>query len=420
MTTRMTLWNETKSIPITKQMVWDAYLEVKRKGKSGGVDQINLFEYDKKRSKHLYKVWNRLASGSYFPPPVLRVEIPKKDGKIRRLGIPTISDRVAQTVIKNLIENRLESIFDSHSYGYRPNRNAHQALAKVRENCWKYDWVIDLDIQNFFDQIDHGKLLLALDKHVEEKWIKRYIHRWLQSPLQDKDGKRIERKQGTPQGAVISPLLANLYLHYTLDLWLTKNQPTASFVRYADDVIVHCKTQKQAEQCLKQMKQRLKECGLTAHPEKTKLVYCKDYRRKENYKNVKFDFLGYSFQPRTSKSKRTGNLFLGYGCAMSIQSRSRIFAEIRKLNIPRMMCNSIVGIAHHLNPKIRGWIRYFGKYRGWSLSKVFYILRIKLVRWARYRYKRYRNNLNKAYLWLDRIRKQFPNLFYHWQLGFSS
>ncbi|HLS11033.1 MAG TPA: group II intron reverse transcriptase/maturase [Flavobacteriaceae bacterium] len=411
---------KTKSLPITKEMVWEAYLQVKRKGKSAGVDDLSMAEYDLQRHRHLYKVWNRLASGSYFPPPVLQVDIPKKNGTIRQLGIPTISDRVAQTVIKNQIEERLEKIFHPQSYGYRPKRSAHQALEQVRNNCWKYDWVIDLDIKNFFDDIDHDKLQKALSKHVKEKWILRYIERWLKAPLQTSNGEIVARTNGTPQGGVISPLLANLFLHYTLDVWLVRFNPTIEFVRYADDIIIHCWTQSQAEQSLQQIKERVEDCGLKLHPDKTKIVYCRDFRRQKKYQKVKFDFLGYTFQPRTSKSKKTGRLFLGFDCAISIQSRSRIFEQIRKMNIPRMRCDSIVGIAHHLNPKLRGWIRYFGKYRGYSLSKVFYILRIKLVRWARYHYKRYRNNLTKAYKWLDTVRKQFPSLFYHWHVGYSN
>lgn len=413
-------FEKTKSLPITKEMVWEAYLQVRRKGKSAGVDELSMSEYDLQRHRHLYKVWNRLASGSYFPPPVLQVEIPKNNGSTRKLGIPTISDRVAQTVIKNQIEERLERVFHPQSYGYRPKRNAHQALAQVRANCRKYDWVIDLDIKNFFDDIDHEKLLKALGKHVEEKWMLRYIERWLKASLCTREGEVLERTKGTPQGGVISPLLANLYLHYTLDVWIEKVDSTIKFVRYADDIIVHCLSQRQAEQALQMIKTRAEDCGLTLHPEKTKTVYCKDYRRQGKYKKVKFDFLGYSFQPRTSKSKKTGHLFLGFDCAISIQSRSRIFEQIRKMKIPRMQCNSIVGIAHHINPKLRGWIQYFGRYRGHTLSKVFYILRLKLVRWARYRYKRYRNNLTKAYRCLDRVRDQYPSLFYHWHVGYSN
>ena len=416
----MIQFEKTKSLPITKEMVWEAYLQVKRKGKSAGIDDLSMSEYDKQRHRHLYKVWNRLASGSYYPPPVLQVEIPKKNGSIRQLGIPTISDRVAQTVIRNQIEERLEIIFHPQSYGYRPKRSAHQALEQVRKNCWKHDWVIDLDIKNFFDDIDHSKLLKALGKHVEEKWVLSYVERWLKAPLQTRKGEIMARTKGTPQGGVISPLLANLFLHYTLDVWFGRVNSTIEFVRYADDIIIHCQTQNQAEHILQNTKERLEYCGLTLHPDKTKIVYCKDFRRQQKYEKVQFDFLGYTFQPRTSKSKRTGRLFLGFDCAISIQSRSRIFEQIRKMEIPRMRCDSIVGIAHHLNPKLRGWIRYFGKYRGYSLSKVFYVLRIKLVRWARYRYKRYRNNLTNAYRWLDRVRKQFPSLFYHWYVGYSN
>jgi len=416
----MTLWNETKSVPITKEMVWEAYLQVKRKGKSAGVNELSMSQYDLQRHRHLYKVWNRLASGSYFPPPVLQVEIPKKNVSIRQLGIPMISDRVAQTVIKNQMETRLEQIFHPHSYGYRPKRSVHQALERVRKNCWKNDWVIDLDIKNFFDEIDHNKLLKALDKHVEEKWILGYIERWLNAPLQTKKGEVIARTKGTPQGGVIIPLLSNLYLHYTLDVWFRTMNLSIEFVRYADDVIIHCRTQAQAEQSLQKIRVRVEDCGLTLHPEITKMVYCRDFKRQQKYEKVQFDFLGYTFRPRTSKSKKTGKLFLGFDCAMSIASRTRIFEQIRKMEIPRMRCDSILGIAHHLNPKLKGWIRYFGKYRGYSLSKVFYILRIKLVRWARYRYKRYRNNLTNAYKWPDRVRKQFPSLFYHWYVGYSN
>lgn len=416
----MIQFEKTKSVPITKEMVWEAYLQVKRKGKSAGIDNLSMSDYDKQRHRHLYKVWNRLASGSYYPPPVLQVEIPKKNGSIRQLGIPTISDRVAQTVIRNQIEERLEIIFHPQSYGYRPKRSAHQALEQVRKNCWKHDWVIDLDIKNFFDDIDHNKLLKALGKHVEEKWVLKYIERWLKAPLQTRKGEIIARTKGTPQGGVISPLLANLFLHYTLDVWFGRVNPAIEFVRYADDIIIHSQTQNQAEHILQSIKERLGHCGLTLHPDKTKIVYCKDFKRQQKYEKVQFDFLGHTFQPRTSKSKKTGRLFLGFDCAISIQSRSRIFEHIRKMEIPRMRCDSIVGIAHHLNPKLRGWIRYFGKYRGYSLSKVFYVLRIKLVRWARYRYKRYRNNLTNAYRWLDRVRKQFPSLFYHWYVGYSN
>jgi len=416
----MNLWNETKSIPISRQMVWEAYKKVRANKGSAGVDNVSMEEFDANRSKYLYKLWNRMASGSYFPPPVKEVEIPKRDGKVRKLGIPTISDRVGQMVVKMFIEPRLEKIFSNNSYGYRPNKNAHQALASVRKSCWKTDWVIDLDIKGFFDNIDHSKLMLAVEKHVPENWARLYIQRWLEMPVLTKSGELIQKQgKGTPQGGVISPLLANLFLHYAFDKWLEKTDGAANFTRYADDVIVHCKSKVHAERTLNAIRTRMKSVGLELHPEKTKIVYCRDYRRKGKYPTVKFDFLGYSFQPRTAKSKKTGKLFLGYDCAISISSRKRLADKLGELEIDKLSFKSIVGIAQYLNPMIRGWVNYYGRFRGYELSKVFQLLRKRLVRWARKRYKRYKTSLNRAYRWLERVRLQYPYLFYHWQAGYS-
>ena len=416
----MNLWNETKSIPVSKEQVWLAYKKVKANQGSAGVDQISMEEFDAQRSKHLYKLWNRLASGSYFPPPVKEVEIPKKDGKVRKLGIPTIADRVAQMVVKEYLEARFEKIFSPNSYGYRPDRNAHQALEKVRQNCRKTDWVIDLDIKGFFDNIDHERLMLAVQKHVPEKWCLLYIQRWLTMPVQTKSGELIQKQgKGTPQGGVISPLLANLFLHYAMDKWLEQNHPNVEYVRYADDAILHCRTKTEAEQTLAALDERMKACGLELHPEKTKQVYCRDYRRQDTYETVKFDFLGYSFQPRSTKSKQTGKLFLGFDCAISISSKKRIADKLEDLKIDRLNFKSIVGVALYLEPFIRGWINYYGKYRITELKPVFLLLRQRLVWWARKRYKRYKTNMVKAYRWLDRVQKQFPILFYQWRYGFA-
>ena len=303
-------------------MIWQAYKRVRANKGSAGVDAISMEQFDADLSKNLYKLWNRMASGSYFPPAVKEVEIPKKDGKVRKLGIPTISDRIGQMVVKMYIEPRLEKVFSPNSFGYRPNKSAHQALKQVRENCWKTDWVIDLDIKGFFDNIDHAKLMLAIEKHIPENWVKLYIARWLACPVLTRSGKLITKQgKGTPQGGVISPLLANLFLHYGFDKWLEQTDYMVNFTRYADDVIVNCKSQKHAEQTLKTIKNRMRQIGLELHPQKTKMVYCKDYRRKEKYHNVKFDFLGYSFQPRTSTSKKRSGLFLGFDCGISISSR---------------------------------------------------------------------------------------------------
>jgi group II intron reverse transcriptase/maturase len=377
-------------------------------------------EYDAERSKHLYKLWNRMASGSYFPPPVKEVEIPKKDGKVRKLGIPTISDRVAQMVIKEYLEPRFEQIFSPHSYGYRPGKNAHQALSAVRENVRMLDWAIDLDIKGFFDNIDHKKLMLALKKHVNEKWCLMYIERWLQTPVQTITGELVAKHgKGTPQGGVISPLLANLFLHYAMDKWLEKTHSAVRYVRYADDAILHCKSKEQADYVLRNLNKRMRQCGLELHPEKTKLVYCRDYRRQGEYSNVKFDFLGYSFQPRTAKSKRNGALYLGYDCAISISSKKRIAEKMRELDIDHLMHKCIVGVAQFLEPYIRGWINYYGKFRLWEMNTVFQLLRRRLVTWARKRYKRYKTSINRAYKWLERVKAQYPTLFYQWRVGFS-
>jgi len=417
----MKLWNETKSIPISRSMIWEAYKKVRANKGSAGVDEVSMDEYDANRRKHLYKLWNRMASGSYFPPPVKEVEIPKKDGKVRKLGIPTISDRVAQVAIKMYIEPRFEAIFSENSYGYRPNKSAHQALEKVRENTRKNDWVIDLDIKGFFDNISHEKLMLAVEKHVPENWIKLYIKRWLEAPILKKSGELITKQgKGTPQGGVISPLLANLFLHYGFDKWLEKTDPTANFARYADDVIVHCRSKRHAEHILTLINQRINNIDLELHPDKTKIVYCKDYRRKEKYPVVKFDFLGYSFQPRTTKSKKTQGVFLGFDCAISISSCKRIADKLGELEVEKMTFKSVVGIAQKLNPRIRGWINYYGKYRISNLHSVFKLVNLRLVRWARIRYKRYKTSIKRAYKWLTRVQQQYPYLFYHWQLGFLS
>jgi group II intron reverse transcriptase/maturase len=415
----MNLWNETKSVPISREMIWSAYKKVRSNQGGSGVDEIDMAAYDANRSKYLYKLWNRMASGSYFPPPVKEVEISKKDGTIRKLGIPTISDRVGQMVVKEYLEPRFEKLFSPHSYGYRPDKSAHQALESVRLNCRKADWVIDLDIKGFFDNIEHGKLLKAIEKHVSEKWCIMYIKRWLQMPIQTKSGELVQKNgRGTPQGGVISPLLANLFLHYAMDKWLEQTHPTVKYVRYADDAVLHCKSKVQADYVLRNLGKRMRDCGLELHPEKTKIVYCKDYRRQGTYENVKFDFLGYSFQPRSTVPGGKGKLFLGFDCAISISSKKQIVDKMRELEIPKLTHKSIVGVAQFLEPHIRGWINYYGKFRRSMLNPIFQLLNRKLVQWVRRRYKRYKTSINRAYDWLKRIRIQFPTLFYQWRLGF--
>ena len=309
----------SKTVPVTKEMVKAAYRKVKSNQGSAGVDKQSLEEFQKDLSGNLYALWNRLSSGSYMPKPVRSVSIPKANGKKRILGIPTVSDRIAQQVVKDYLEPRLEAQFQENSYGYRPLKSAHQAVTAVQENVRQYAWVIDMDIKSFFDEVDHELLMKAVERHVPEKWVKMYIRRWLESPAQQSDGTLIQKEgRGTPQGGVISPLLANLFLHYVLDKWLAKHYPGIAFVRYADDIVIHCQTETETKQLLEAIRTRLTECKLRLSEEKTKVVYCQDYRRpkKKDY-GKKFDFLGFTFKPKTIPSNRGGLFFRVWMCHQS-------------------------------------------------------------------------------------------------------
>ena len=409
---------QTKSIPITKVMVWEAYKKVKNNKGSAGLDYQSITEFDQVRSKALYKLWNRLASGSYFAPPVKRVTIPKGKGKFRSLGIPTVSDRIAQEVIKQYLEPRLDSIFLENSYGYRPNKNAHMAVEQVRQNVRSYSWVIDLDIQAFFDNMKHDLLFKALERHVSEKWVLLYIKRWLEASVLLEDGTlRHNKGKGTPQGGVISPLLSNLYLHYCVDKWLAKYYPQVRMIRYADDLVIHCSSYQETVTLLSALKTRLTDCGLTAHPEKTKIVYCKkDGRHLKGYP-VQFDFLGFSFQPLRFRLKKGGS-FLQFDCKMSRKSKIRITRELRKLGFHNKTQKGIQDLAKLLNPKIRGWVQYYGKISRRSLQPVFYYLHQRMIKWILNKYKRFKRSRIKAIKWLKSITKSYPNMFYHWQLGY--
>lgn len=409
-----------KSVPITIQQVWKAYRKVRGNKGAAGVDRQSIKAYEERLDDNLYILWNRMSSGSYFPPPVLEVEIPKDDGKKRKLGIPTVGDRVAQQVIKSYLEPRLESIFSEHSYGYRPNKNAHQALGQVRKNVRKYSWVVDMDIVGFFDNMSHSLLNKALERHVGEKWVLMYIDRWLNAPVEDRDGKtRYRNGKGTPQGGVISPLLANLFLHYALDKWLSIQYPHLSFVRYADDLVVHCTNQREAEQVLDTTKKRLEQCKLKAHEKKTKIVFCKDANRKGSYPTVQFDFLGYSFQPRPTANVRMGVMFLGFDCAISRKSEKKITDTIRRSKFHLWTNVDITYIARYFNSRIQGWINYYGKFRKRNLMWIFRIFHNRLMKWVLRRYKRIKKRRRRARKWLLEMFWKCPSLFVHWQHGFQ-
>jgi RNA-directed DNA polymerase len=399
-------------------MVWRAYKKVRSNKGKGWVDHISLEDYNEDLENNLYKLWNRLAPGIYFPSAVREVEIPKKDGKLRKLGIPTISDRIAQQTMKDYLEPRLERVFHKKSYGYRPGRNAHQAIEEVRQHVRKSDWVIDMDIKGFFDEVSHELLMKAIDKHVPENWVKMYTTRWLEAPVQIKNGELNYRDgKGTPQGGVISPLLANLFLHYVFDKWIDIAHPSLNFVRYADDIIIHCSTKQEAELVLKSVEQRMNKCHLRLHEQKTKIVFCKKYRKQTGHSVVKFDFLGYSFQPRPT-ARRDKKMFLGYDCAISKSSKQKIAETIRSTKFHRWTERSIEEIAEYFNPKLQGWLNYFGKFRIWKLNRIFKIFHERLTNWIRNRFKKLNKSYIKACKWFSGLKANNPELFVHWKYGF--
>jgi len=410
--------SQIKSLKITKRQVWEAYKKVRRNKGSAGVDGIDFERFEGDLENNLYKLWNRMSSGSYMPSAVLRVEIPKSDGGVRALGIPTITDRVAQMVVKNHLEPKLEKIFHKDSYGYRPKKSAHEALNQTKERCKIYPFVLDLDIKGFFDNIDHELMIKALELHVDTKWEMLYIKRWLVSSVQTKEG-LLKRDKGTPQGGVISPLLANLFLHYAFDVWISKNYPTIPFERYADDAVCHCKSEEEAKRLESALKERLKECKLELHPKKTKIVYCKDIVRKQEYENIKFDFLGYTFQPRVLKSRK-GNIFVRFHPAMSRDKAKKIRQTIKGWKIHLKSETDIEKLSKLYSPIIRGWINYyslFEKYTIKSLLERHFDTRI--AKWAKRKFKRLRRRNGKTYKWLSDLRRRDFNLFPHWQLRYA-
>lgn len=403
-----------KTVPIEYYDVAKAYQKVRKGGKAVGIDQQSWADFDKEPERNLYVIWNRLASGSYHPQPVREVEIPKKDGSKRKLGIPTLRDRIAQQVVKDYMEKRIDKLFHENSYGYRPLKSAHQAIEQVRQNTFGFDWVLDMDISKFFDEVDHDLTLKAVSHVMEEKWVLMYVERWLKMPVQKQDG-TVDPKQGkgTPQGGVISPLLANLYLHFAMDKWLSNHYPTVRFVRYADDVVIHCSTHQQAEQVKEALINRLAEVKLRVNESKTHIAYCKDYRRKESHEKVKFEFLGFSYQPRARKSKRDGKNFMAFTAEISPTNKKRIIQTIRELGVWRDTRVEIQSIAAQLNAKLRGWINYYGLYSKRSLRIALLKVEERLVKWLK---KKHKAGTRKARAKLKVIRRENPELFYHWKI----
>ena len=408
--------SEAKPFVISRWEVWEAYKRVKANKGAAGVDEQTMAEFERDLKGNLYKIWNRMSSGSYFPSPVRTVKIPKANGGERKLGVPTVSDRIAQTVVKSRLEPVVDPLFHADSFGYRPRKSALDAVGRARQRCWRHDWVIDLDIRGFFDNIPSDLLMRAVKKHAKEKWVVLYIERWLKTPVQEEDGQLIPRDKGTPQGGVVSPLLANLFLHYALDRWMAEHYPQAPFERYADDAIVHCRNEVQAQEIRNAIAARLKECGLELHPDKTKVVYCKDDLRRRTYPNEKFDFLGYTFRPRRSKN-REGKHFINFSPAVSDQAVKAIRAEIRSWDLPERSDKGIEDLSRMFNPVIRGWLQYYGRYYRSALYPPMQQLDRSLARWAYRKYKKLRGHLRRARHWIARIARRDPTLFAHWQMG---
>jgi RNA-directed DNA polymerase len=408
-----------KPFNIDKRLVYEAYKAVKSNRGAAGVDEQTIEHFESDLSGNLYKIWNRMSSGTYFPPPVRAVAIPKKGGGERILGVPTVADRVAQMVVKQVMEPILDPIFLADSYGYRPNKSALDAVGGTRERCWKYDWILEFDIKGLFDNINHELLLRAVRKHVTCKWALLYIERWLKAPMMQQDGNTIERSRGTPQGGVVSPILANLFMHYSFDLWMARTHPDLPWCRYADDGLVHCRTEQEAKALKPELQARLAECHLEMHPTKTKIVYCKDGNRKGKYPNVKFDFLGYCFRPRRVQRLRDKLVFCGFNPAVSPSAMKAMREAIRDLNVWHQTQLTLQDIARQLNPLLRGWIEYYGRYAPSTLYPLLRYVNLRILAWVMRKFKRFKRRRIQASQFLQRLAAKRVDLFVHWNIGMT-
>lgn len=405
-----------KSFEISKQEVVQAYFAVKANKGAAGIDGQTMEDFDLDAQNNLYKIWNRLSSGSYMPPPVCRVEIPKSDGKLRPLGIPTISDRIAQMVVKQRLEPIVEPLFHNDSYGYRPGKSALDAIAQARRRCWRDDWVLDMDIRGFFDALDHSLVMKAVSKYTQCKWTLLYIERWLKADVVMPNGERVQRTQGTPQGGVISPLLANIFLHLGFDKWMQQEFPAIHFERYADDIVVHCRSHKQLKFIERRIRTRFAQCKLELCSKKTKIAYCKDSNRNGEYPVQSFDFLGYTFRPRSSRDKQ-GKFFVSFSPAVSRKAMKVMRTKVKAHPMIKGCFSENLGeVAKAINPMIQGWINYYGRFRKSSMSAIYDYINTKLINWAKRKYKKLQRRKWRAGKWLREVYKRYPTLFAHWRV----
>lgn len=401
---------------IAKRIVWEAYQQVKANRGSAGIDDETIAMFEQNLSGNLYKLWNRMSSGSYFPPPVKQVEIPKATGGVRKLGVPTVSDRIAQTVVKLVIEPILDPIFHPDSYGYRPGRSAKQAVAITRTRCWRYDWVAEFDIKAAFDEIDHALLIKAVRTHIKDDWVLLYIERWLTAPFETTTGASLPRARGTPQGGVVSPILMNLFLHYAFDTWMRRTYPQSPFARYADDAVVHCRSQAQAEAVMRTIASRLEECGLRMHPEKSKIVYCKDSNRTGTYPNVQFTFLGFTFRPRDAWSEKRNRRFTAFLPGVSNAALLRMRDRVRTWRLHRRTSTTLDELAQQCNRIMQGWWNYYGAFYRAAMRKFFGYVDRRLEQWARRKYKTLATHKCQSVAWLCKMKQLYPRMFFHWRV----
>jgi RNA-directed DNA polymerase len=408
--------SKDKPFVIPKLLVWEAWRQVRANKGAPGVDGQALDEFEADLADNLYKVWNRMSSGSYFPPPVRAVEIPKPHGGgVRVLGVPTIADRVAQTVVAMFLEPRVEPRFHPDSYGYRPGRSAHDALAACRERCWKFDWVIDLDVQKFFDEVPWDLVVKAVEAVTDCPWVLLYVKRWLAAPLKHPGGTLVQRVKGTPQGSAVSPVLANLFLHYAFDLWMARRFAGCPFERYADDVVVHCRTRRQAEDVLAAIAARMSEVGLRLHPDKTRVVYCSDGKRRAQHEHTALTFLGYTFRARKAINGKTGVAFTRFLPAIGDEALKAKSADLRRMRIHQRTNLTLDELARWLNPIVAGWINYYGRFYRSAMVRLLRRVNTYLRRWAGKKYRRLRA-FKRFKRWWTGVLQRAPGLFAHWRL----